>query len=169
MISKDRVIRTSLLKLGEVSDYNDNRSEIYKIASDLLDNVIDTVATRVDFLFNTTTIKLTTVGKSDITDEFIYNKPIDFLNKITFLNGLGRLENEFIYSESENLALRYCKKIDFSEIPNYMFTYLTYALATELAETYQQYQLRLGLLNSRLEQERANVYNLEFTPIVRKI
>lgn len=169
MLNRNKIISTSLLKLGEVADYNDNRSEIYKVASTLLDNVIDTVASKNDFLFNATTIKLTKFGIDEDTGEIVYNKPIDFLNKIKFVNGLARIENEFIYSDVDNLLLQYCKKIDFSEIPEYMFNYLVYSLATELAETYTQYQSRLSMLNARLEQERKIIYSIEFTPMIRKI
>lgn len=167
MLSRDRIISTALLKLGEVSAYNDNRSQIYQIADNLLNNVIDTVASRNDFLFNATTIQLTKFGKDDITGEIQYNIPVDFLNKITFVNGLGRIENEYIFSTTDNLQLQYCKKIDFSDIPMYMFNYLVYALATELAETYQQYIDRLQVLNQRLEQERHNIYSIEFRPQIR--
>lgn len=167
MLSKDKIISTSLLKLGEVDAYSDNRSDIYKIAGKLLDNVIDTVATRNDFLFNATTVKLTKY--SELDGEIIYNKPVDFLNKIMFIGGEARIEGEFIYSEVEDLKLQYCKKIDFNEISDYMFNYLIYALATELSETYTQYTSRLEVLNTRLEQERINIYKIEFTPRTRQL
>lgn len=169
MLSRDRIIQTSLLLLGEVNVYSDNRAEIYKIADALLNNVIDTIASRNDFLFNATTVKLTKYGKNESTNEYIYNKPIDFLNKIMFTNGIGRLENEFIYSDTDDLELRYCRKIDFNEIADYMFDYFTYALATKIAETYTQYTERLAMLNTRLEQERRNIYSIEFTPMVRRV
>ena len=169
MMSRDRIISTCLLKLGEVTSYNDDRSEIYRIANALLENVIDNIATRNDFLFNATTVYLTVYGRREDTEEVIYNLPSDFLNKVSFVGGLGRIENEFVYSEVEDLQMRYCKKIDFTEIPNYMFNYLVYALATEVSETYQQYVDRLQFLNSRLEQERLNVYKIEFSPKLRVI
>lgn len=168
MLSRDNVIQTALLKLGEVEVYNNNKSDIYKIANKLLDNVLDTVATKNDFLFNSSTVTLTKYGET-VDGEFIYNKPIDFLNKITFLKGEGRIENEFIYSNSEDLQLRYCKKISFYEVANYMQDYLIYALATELAETYTQYTDRLEVLNTRLEQERNNIYRVEFSAKTRKL
>lgn len=168
MLSRDRIISTALLKLGEVSVYNDNRSEVYSIANSLLNNVLDTIASRNDFLFNSTTTKLTVYGK-DEDGEVIYNIPVDFLNKIEFVNGSGRIENEFIYSNDENLELRYCRKINFNEFPDYLFNYLVYALATDMTETYNQYTDRLSILNTRLEQERNNIYAIEFTPRVKKV
>ena len=163
MLSRDNIISTTLLKLGEVSVYNDNRSEEYKIADKLLNNVIENIASRNDFLFNSKTVELTSVGKDMITEENIFNLPIDFLNKISFIdNEDARLESEFIYSNSDTVKLQYCRKIDFSEFPNYLFNYIVYALSTEMAETYSVYNDRLGMLNSRLEQERANIYSIQY-------
>ena len=169
MLSRDRIISTTLLKIGEVNNYNDNKSEVYKIANTLLENIIDNIATRNDFLFNAVTAYLTEYGRIEETGEIIYNLPSDFLNKLSFAGGDGRIENEFIYSTTEKLQMRYCRKIDFSEIPKYMFNYIVYGLATEIAETYTQYTDRLQLLNARLEQETKNVYKIEFSPKVRKI
>ena len=169
MLSRDRIISTTLLKLGEVNNYNDNKSEIYMVANTLLENVIDNIATRNDFLFNAVTAYLTEYGRIKETGEIIYNLPSDFLNKIGFIGGMGRIENEFIYSTTDKLQMRYCRKIDFSEIPKYMFNYMVYGLATEISETYTQYTDRLQLLNSRLEQEKNNVYSIEFSPKVREV
>ena len=168
MLSRDRIISTTLLKIGEVNIYNDNKSEVYKVANALLENVIDNIATRNDFLFNAVTAYLTEYGRIKETGEIIYNLPSDFLNKLSFDGGDGRIENEFIYSTSDKLQMRYCRKIDFSEIPKYMFNYIVYALATEMAETYTQYTDRLQLLNSRLEETTREVYQIEFSPKVRK-
>lgn len=163
MLSRDSVISTALLKLGEVSVFNDNRSEEYKIADKLLNNVIENIASRNDFLFNSKTVELTTTGKDPVTNENIFNIPIDFLNKISFIdNKDARLEAEFIYSNSERVKLQYCRKVNFNEFPNYLFNYIVYALSTEIAETYSVYNDRLGMLNTRLEQERTNIYTIQY-------
>ena len=169
MLSRDRIIATTLLKIGEVNIYNDNKSEVYKVANTLLENVLDNIATRNDFLFNAVTAYLTEYGRIQETGEIIYNLPSDFLNKLSFVGGDGRLENEFIYSTTDKLQMRYCRKIDFSEIPKYMFNYIVYALATEMAETYIQYSDRLSILNTRLEQVTKEIYQIEFSPKVRII
>lgn len=169
MISRDNVIQTALLKLGEVSVYSDNRSEEYKIANRLLENVINNIAARNDFLFNSKTIELTTVGKDNITDENIFNLPIDFLNKISFIdNDDARLESEYIYSTSDTVKLQYCRKINFSEFPEYLFNFMVYSLALEMSETYNSYTDRVSLLNTRLEQERQNIYKIEYQYKKRK-
>lgn len=163
MLSRDKIISTALLKIGEVSCYNDNRSDEYKIATKLLQNVIDNVAARNDFLFNSKTVELTEIGKDDTTDEYIFNIPVDFLNKITFIeNSNARIESEFIYSTDNKVKLQYCRKIDFNEMPDYLFNFMVYALSVEMAETYSSYISRLTTLNARLEQERQNIYRIEF-------
>lgn len=170
MISRDKVISTALLKLGEVSVYNDNRSREYNIANTLLENVINNIAVRNDFLFNSVTIKLTSDGKNEDTDEYRFNVPVDFLNKISFINDpSARIESEFIYSTSEEVILQYCRKIDFNEFPDYLFNYMTYALALEISETYSTYADRVNLLNTRLEQERQNIYRIGYIPKQREV
>lgn len=168
MLVRNTIIQTALLKLGEVSSYSDNRSEEYRIADILLDNVIKNVAVRNDFLFNSKTIQLTLRltshgGKDPITGEYVFNLPSDFANKISFIDSVdARLEGEFAYSTEDNLKLQYCRKISLEEMPDYMFNYLVYALATEMAETYSSYISRLTTLNTRLEQERQNIYRIEY-------
>lgn len=168
MISRDNIIRTALLKCGEISTYNDNRSEIYAIASKLLDNVIDNLAIRIDLLFNSVTSKLTKNGINEL-GENRFNIPIDFLSKVRFVNSIARIESEYVYSNSDDVYLQYCRRVNLDEYPNYLFDYMCYSLAIELAETVNTYSDRLQLLNLRKQEEDIKLLVTEYTPIVRKI
>lgn len=169
MISRDRVISMALKKVGEVSSYNDNRSDVYKLASSELDDILESLASSHKFTFNAITTKLTlNTNKTNNLDEYRYNIPNDFLNKIYFVNSTGRFENEFIYSTDEDVYLRYCRDIDLSDYPEYLFKFLVYALAVGLAEDYPQYENKLSLLNTRLEQYTKDVYKAQFVPLSKK-
>lgn len=172
MIVKDNIISIAMLKLGEVNYYNDNQYDMRKIADKLLDNVILNIAVRNDFLFNSRTVKLTLnlMDKNENTGEYRYNLPTDFLNKIRFLNDpSARIENEFIYSTKKDLLMQYCYKMSLSDYPDYLQNYMIYALATEMAETYNKYIDRLSFLNQRLEEEKTNVYRIEWNYIQREM
>lgn len=170
MISKNRIVHTALTKLGEVGVYNDNKSDLVVVATALLDNVLDDLATRADFLFNSQTSRLN-LNSQKLNDfgEYRYNIPSDFKNKIRFVKGRGRIEAEFIYSFDEEVVLRYCRTISISEIPEYLSTYITFSLAVELAESYSQYEHRLQLMNTRREEEKQKIYAIEFTPSYREV
>lgn len=170
MLERGNIISNALLKLKEVNYYNDNKSDTYKMADFLFNNVLNFTATRVDFRFNATTILLNLNSNSkNYLDEYRYNLPNDFLNKIEFVGGTGRIENEFIYSTSEDLSIRYCRRIPLQEYPDYLESYLVYALATEMAESATEYADRLEVMNTRLEQAKRYVYEVEFQPLVRVI
>lgn len=168
MISRDRIISASLKKLGEVSSYNDNRSDVYKLADSELDDLLDYMASTEKFTFNAVTIPLTlNINNVNELGEYRYNLPNDFLNKISFIDSTGRLENEFIYSTNDKVFLRYCRRIDLSDYPEYLKNYLVYALASSLAEDLPQYNSKIPLLNTLLDRYRLDVYKTQFTPIVK--
>lgn len=169
MISRDRIISKALKKVGEVSSYNDNRSDVYKLASSELDDVLDYLASSEKFTFNATTIKLT-LNTNTVNElgEYRYNLPNDFLNKIHFVNSTtGRFESEFVYSTDEEVYLRYCRDIDLSDYPDYLFNFLVYSLAVNLAEDYPQYEGKLALVNERLQEYTQEVYKTQFVPITK--
>lgn len=166
MIVRDNVIRSVLRQLGEVSVYNDNRSDIYKFIGAMLEDILDSTAYRTDLKFNSTTVKLTKVGTNDL-EENRFNIPVDFLNKIRFINSLARLEGEFIYSDSEEVFLQYCRKIDLGEYPDYMENILVLLTALRVAESYNAYSDRLNLLDTRVQEELQRLYKLEFQSYTR--
>ncbi|MGL5058189.1 MAG: hypothetical protein ACRC6A_12595 [Fusobacteriaceae bacterium] len=166
MILRNEVVRNVLRQLGEVEAYNANTSDIYNYVQEIFNDVLDHVAYRVDFKFNSTTVKLTSVGKNEL-DENKFNLPIDFLNKLTFVDVIGRIEGEFVYSDSAEVFLRYCRKIDLSEYPDYMKSILVLLTALRVAESYNTYSDRVQLLNTRAEEEITRIYNIEFQPKTR--
>jgi len=168
MIDRNNVIKNALLKCGEVSNYNDDRSEEYANASLLLKNIINTVASKNDFTFNSTTAKLTK-GGVNVLGYNRFNLPVDFLNKIAFIDSTGYIEGEFIYSTDDEVFLQYCRAITLEEYPNYMLNYLIYALAVELAESNNSYVERLSILNQRLAKETTDIYSIEYRPTTRNL
>lgn len=170
MLNKSGIIRKALLKVGEVGSYNDNKSDVYKIADVLLSGILDDLGAREDFLFNSRTSILDLNSQTtNEFGEFRYNIPSDFLNKIRFIEGDARIENEFIYSFDDRVVLRYCFKAYYSDYPDYLYKYLVYALAVELSESFNQYRENLKIMNVRLQEETIKIYNLQFVPVSKVI
>lgn len=164
-LSKDKIIQTALRLVGQTYNYNDNSSDIYKMASVTLDDVITAVAYRTDLKFNATTIKLTVNGERE--DEIRYNLPTDYLNKVRLLGGEGYFEGEYIYSLSKDLKLQYMRRITLPEFPEYMFEFLSYTLALKLAESDTSFRESVQLLDTRVNQELVKLYQNQFTPKTR--
>lgn len=167
MLLRNNLIRQALRQLGEVEAYNANTSDIYNYVKDILDDVLNHIAYRVDLRFNSVTSKLTQVGQNEL-GEYRYNLPIDFLNKIQFVGTYARLEGEFVYSDSDEVFLRYCRNIDLSEYPDYMENIVMLLTALRVAESYSTYSDKLEVLNTRVEQEIQRIYRLEFSPRTRE-
>lgn len=161
MIDKSKITEMAIVRLGEVGTiYNDNRSEIYKVAEKLLDNIIDTIAVDNNFLFNATTIKLNkSLQEKNILGEYRYNLPIDFLN---IIRAKGcRIEGEFIYSKDEEAIITYCRKMSLQEFPDYLTNLLIYNLASVLCDAYSAYSDRKTLMLSYYNREVQRVMNIE--------
>ncbi|MGL5712664.1 MAG: hypothetical protein ACRCX2_06570 [Paraclostridium sp.] len=171
MLQQDKIIRSALRLIGYTYGYNDNNSDTYKLANDILGDLINTVASRTDLLFNSVTVKLTSIGLNDL-GENRFNIPIDFLNKIRFLDSNrawvnARIENEFIYSEVDEVHLQYCRKINLNEYPDYLFELMVLLLALKIAESDLTFQDKINLIDTRLDQELQRIYSLEFQPKTR--
>lgn len=167
-LERGSIVKTALIEVGEVSTYNDNRSETYQLASFILENILKTMAIRTDLTFNAITVKLTVDGENEL-GETRYNMPIDFLNKLRFVNGIGRLENEFIYSNDDELYMQYCRKIDLSEYPDYMEDLLVYMTALKLSESMNAFNNKVEFFTQKVEVELNRIYRAQFSPIVRTI
>lgn len=142
-MDRGSIIKDVLLKLGENTIYNDNKSDIYVTCGEQLDSVVNNIAYSSAFLFNAVTVELTNYGKVD--DEYRFNKPIDCLN-ILRANNDYRLENEFIYSTSDKIKIQYCRRIDLSEIPDNLFNLIVAMTARKMAFAYNTYRKSLELL-----------------------
>lgn len=151
MIDKGKVIQTVLLRLGKNNQYNDNKSQEYEIAEQLLENVLSNCATRTTFLFNAVTAKLTSIGKNDL-GENRFNIPVDCLNIIRAKEDY-RQEGEFLYSSSSELHIQYCRDIEITEYPKSMFEYVVMALCKEMCLAYDSYLDRLPYFKEEEEKE----------------
>lgn len=170
MLNRDRILRSAIRKVGMVYDYAENITQTTAVFEDVFDTVLRTIASRVDLRFNSRLVKLEkNVNTSNKFGEIRYNKPVDFLNKINFRNGNGRIENEFIYSNDEDLYLLYCSHITLSEIPDYMEELLTIMVAVAIAEAHTQFADRIGILEARYQNELKQIYTIEYQPVVRVV
>lgn len=165
-LSRDKIIQSALRLVGQTYHYNDNNSDIYKMAAAFLDNILDSVAYRTDLKFNATKIKLNMSGKRG--EEIRYNIPVDYLNKVRFINGIGYFEGEFIYSLDKDLELQYMRKVTLPEFPEYMFELLAHMLALRLSESDTSFRESINLMDSRVNQELQRIYQNQYTPRVRE-
>ncbi|MGL5714300.1 MAG: hypothetical protein ACRCX2_14865 [Paraclostridium sp.] len=169
MLNRDNVIRSALRYCGESYTYNSNTSQTYKLASDILEDVIRNFATRLDLKFNSTSIILTKDGSNEF-GENRFNLPVDFLNKIRFIDTTtARIENEFVYDTANEVKLQYCRNINFNEYPDYLSELMSYTLALKLSESVEQFNVKLNLLNMRVKEEETKIYKLEYSPKVRVV
>ena len=153
-MDRGEIISETLLMLGENSIYNDNKSDMYKICEKMLDSVIDNIATSSAFLFNAITVKLTSVGQIDEENKF--NLPVDCLN-ILRCNKSYRLENEFIYSPENEIKIQYCRRIDFTEIPDNLFNLMVAMTAKKMALAVNTYNNRLEIFETEVTKFKNNI------------
>lgn len=153
-MDRGEIISETLLMLGENDAYNDNKSDMYKICEKMLNSVIDNIATSSAFLFNAITTKLTTVGQVDNENKF--NLPVDCLNVLR-CNKNYRLENEFIYSTSNEIKIQYCRRIDFSEIPDNLFNLIVAMTGRKMALAVNTYNSRLEVLEAEVTRLKNNI------------
>lgn len=162
MITENEVITNALLRLGEIGSYNDTRSSIYARAEFLLGGVLNYVAKDGAFLFNAVTTTLTATGNFSDMEEYQFNRPIDMLNFINiFPKKNGRLEGEYFYSDVEEIQLRYLRKLNLSDYPDYMREYLIFALAQNIAEVHNSYATKLDYINLALKNEETKILGNE--------
>ena len=162
MLDRGNIIEQAFLKVGDPGQiYSDNRTERYKVAEKLLDNILETIALDTAFLFNAVTVNLTkNANNTNEFDEYRYNIPNDFLSIIRYSDSM-RIEGEFIYSANEALNIMYCRKIILEEYPDYMKNYLILKLAVELCFTYTAYENKIQLILAALSSEKVKVMNNE--------
>ena len=153
-MDRGEIISETLLMLGENSIYNDNKSDMYKICEKMLDSVIDNIATSSAFLFNAITVKLTSVGQVDGENKF--NLPVDCLNVLR-CNKNYRLENEFIYSSESEIKIQYCRRIDFTEIPDNLFNLMVAMTARKMALAVNTYNNRLEIFEAEVTKLKNNI------------
>ena len=157
MLNKDNIINLAFLRLGEQNQlYNINITDRMKIADTLFDDVINDIATDSNFTFNARTVKLNlNLNDTNSRGEYRYNIPVDYLNRIWISDRFARIENEFIYSTSDDLEMCYCYKMNISDYPNSIQPYIVVSLAIKLAEAFDTYYSKIP----RLEAQRLDMIN----------
>lgn len=186
MLERGQIIELALITVGNITDYNDNRSNIYQLATKLLDSIADSVCKSNEFNFPSTTVQLTVSELDTNTGEHRYNIPEDFLGikKKPIVNTRTpftvesvrslvrgnkpidlRLEGEYIYSYSNPLILNYVRRLPLTEFPEYIKDYLVLMLAVKLAQTIPMYADRLPYLEIKLNYEKNNVILAEGSAI----
>ena len=153
-MDRGEIISETLLMLGENDIYNDNKSDIYQICEKMLNSVIDNIATSSAFLFNAITTKLTTVG--EVEGENKFNLPLDCLNVLR-CNKSYRIENEFIYSTESEIKIQYCRRIDFTEIPENLFNLIVAMTGRKMALAINTYNNRLDILEAEVIRLKNNI------------
>lgn len=157
MIDIGKVIKTCFFKLGKNDVYNDNKSDEYITANFLLETIIANIAKETAFLFNSVTTKLTSTGTNNM-GENRFNIPVDSLN-IVRADNKYRIENEFLYSNSSEVNIQYCRKIDIKEYPDNLFDYLVAALCRDMCLAFNAYQDRYQLFAQLEYKERNKIIN----------
>lgn len=187
MIDKGRIISFALLRLGNVNDYNDDRSNTYEACDKILPSILESICSDTSLNFAVSKAKLTQYEEAeDETGEYKFNLPADFLGiskraklkrsvsseiipvsvemgyaSSSITRNSTRLQGEFIYSYSPEITLYYVKKIPLSEFPTYMFDYITWKLATEMALLYPSFTERLGYCETKAKEALYEVQKLE--------
>ena len=152
MINKTLLIQKAMLMIGETSDYNNNKSDIYKIAETLLDGIVSDLSSNEAYLFNAVEAELTrTPNKSGS-----YNVPVGFLTLIASDNELQRVGNEFL---GDGGKILYCQETQFNDLPNNISNLLTFRLAVEVAMTNETFSDKVSSLSYLFDKENAKYIN----------
>lgn len=180
MIDKGNIIKNALLKLGDITNYNDDRSRIYQACETLIEDVVKSVCSDTSLNFNNTIVRLTT---NDIEDgEYKFNLPIDFLGiakmpkirrtvssyatppsvEFAYYNkDYTRVQGEFLYSNKSDIKLCYSRNIPLNEFPDYTFDLLVWKLARDISLINPAFIERLSYCESKIKEELYKVQKSE--------
>lgn len=164
MLSKGQIVSNALLLLGEVRNYNNNNYQIYKVAMDIIETIIDYIGSSPIFRANAVRTELTLVKTEN--NKYYYNKPAEMISIIrgyTKYNELApyEIEGEYIVSELENLDILYCRPIPIEEYPSYYSDLFSFSLAEKLAESFSQYEKKLSYIASKKNQAEFKINKIE--------
>ena len=82
--------------------------------------------------------------------------PVDCLNVLR-CNKSYRLENEFIYSSESEIKIQYCRRIDFTEIPDNLFNLIVAMTARKMALAVNTYNNRLEIFDAEVTKLKNNI------------
>lgn len=159
MLEKGSVVSSALLALGEVKEYNNNNYEIYKVAQDLLEEVLrefQLSPLRTNFLEYRKLLKA--ISKEDVEGRTIYLFPVDAVTIIRAVNNSEyEIIGEFIHSYDDDLTVLINKRINFNEIKDIYFSLLKLLLAKKIAEVYPQFTNKLEYVLAELAKEELKI------------
>ncbi|WP_407536550.1 hypothetical protein [Cetobacterium somerae] len=159
MLNKGTIVSSALLALGEVKEYNNNNYEIYKVAHDLLEEVLKEFQLsplRTNFIDYR---KLLRASKEyDEEGRRIFLFPID---AVTIVRSVGNVDyeivGEHIHSYADDLTLIINRVINFNEIKDIYFTILKLLLAKKVAEVYPQYNNKIQYIMAEIQNEEEKI------------
>ncbi len=152
MLERGKIIEDVLIALGNISSFNDNLSDEYKVAIRLLDNTISDLNKNTRFLFNSLTEKLNYAQlEQNHLGEYVYYRPKGLVN---LLGGSHlRMEGEYILSKIKDDYITYSRAINFNEIPDYMEDYIKGSLGIKMTIAFSQYNDKLNYFDSMMNEE----------------
>lgn len=159
MLNKGTIVSSALLTLGEVKEYNNNNYEIYKVAQDLLEEVLKEFQLsplRTNFIDYRTLLKAN--QEFDEEGRRIYLFPVD---AVTIVRSVGNVEyeiiGEHIHSYADDLKVVINRTINFNEIKDIYFSLLKLLLAKKIAEVYPQFTNKLEYVLAELAKEELKI------------
>lgn len=163
MLNKGTIVSSALLTLGEVKEYNNNNYEIYKVAQDLLVDVLNEFQlspVRSNFLEYRELLRAN--KPNDIEGRYIYLIPIDAISILrTVDNSEYEIVGEFIHSYNDKLTVIINKKINFNEIRDIYFSLLKLLLAQRVAEVYPQFASKIEYIYAMIQKEEEEIARAE--------
>lgn len=164
MIDRGQLLEKISLTLGRITDYNSNSNEFRIVSEKLLNNIIREIAHNQNYTFNQVTVKPTLFELEATDGLYKYNKPFDFLNFAGTLEAFT--EGEYIYSQKQDLEVKYNRTIELTEFPDYMLNLLRFETLKEIALAYPQYRERLNEFLQFAEVEKAKILTNEKKHII---
>lgn len=163
MLEKGSIVSSALLALGEVKEYNNNNYEIYKVAQDLLEEVLrefQLSPLKTNFIEYRKLLRANV--NSDLEGRIIYLFPVDAVSIVRSVNNSDyEIIGEHIHSYDEELELLINKKIDFNEINDYYFPLLKLLLAKKVAEVYPQFNNKIPYIMAEIQNEEGKIAIVE--------
>ena len=161
MINKGYVIKSSLLALGEVQNYNNNDYAIYKVAEELFKSVENEISTQPYFARNLAYRKLKVSTKSpDQEKRVMYVIEPDIIDVIRLVNNPSfEIIGQNIHTYEKSAIALVNIRLRLEEQNELYFNIYKWLLCIRLCEAYAQFEKKLQYVNS--------MYAIEVDKIVR--
>lgn len=164
MLEKGQIVANALLLLGEVRNYNNNNYQIYQVAMDIIESILNDIGSSPVFRANAVRTKLTLAKQEN--NRYYYNKPAEMLSVVRGYSKYNEqapyeIEGEYIVSDINDLSILYCRPISLEEYPEYYSDIFSYSLAEKLAEAFTQYNKKLDYVASKKRQAEFKINRIE--------